>query len=193
MGRGTGGAVSPAAAAVRGGVASADRVMVITSPERSASYQALVAQAVPSSNGMPGALTMSQEAVSSTTLAATRRTWNIFALVVLLLAAGAPVAFLAAASWSPRPVRVGTVTLLGPHCKNTGLIIIRSPPAGLGGRVVHDVYSAGSTHELVYSIRPWAGGDPIIHLPMLSPSGAPLPTVTGKHLWRLGPFALVLN
>lgn len=136
---------------------------------------------------------MLHEAVTPTRLAVTRRRWNTFAVVVLLLAAGAPVAFLPAAFWSPSPVRVGTVTLLGPHCKNTGVIILRSLPPGLGGTVVHDVYSAGSTHELVFSIRPQAGGDPIIHLPTLSPSGVPLPTVTGKHLWRLGPFTLVMQ
>ena len=99
---------------------------------------------------------MSHEPPAPATLAASRRKWNTFALVSLALLSMTPLTlavFTASAYRSPVPLRIGPGILLGPHCKNTSLIIRRPAPPGSGGTVVHDFYSAGGTRGPVWSMR----------------------------------------
>jgi len=133
---------------------------------------------------------VSHEPVAPPKLVAARRRWNTFALTVLLLAASAPVALLAGAYWSPRPVRAGPATLLGPKCQNEKVIIMRLPQPGATGFMVFDYYTAGGARAPYMSVT--AHGPPSQgFVYQAGPDGRPLPAVTGKHLWRLGPFTLV--
>ena len=111
---------------------------------------------------------MVDEPVASPKLAVTRRKWNTFALVGLLLLAGLPVAFLvfaASAYWSPEPVRLGVVTLIGPRSKRV-VLFLNEPPWQESGAA-----GEGSSYITVARTR--------------------LPIVRGKHLWRVGPLHVV--
>ena len=133
-------------------------------------------------------------------LAASRRKWNAFALGVLLLLAGVPVAllaFAASAYWSPRPVRLGALTLIGRRCTSTEVFILRPARPGLSGELEIELHELGAegnprlpTHAAVdfgdaglqLVAAPNYAGRPAIFRP--SP-------VMGRHFWRVGPFSVV--
>jgi len=128
---------------------------------------------------------MSDEPSIPPRLAAARRKWNMFAQVSLGLLALILLAFLAllvTACFSSKPLQVGPTTLIGPKC--TSMALIHQPSPGAGAEIF--VYESGAAARPSYVVDIRAVQWPSQH-------GTPLPTVRGKHLWRLGPFALVLR
>ena len=127
-------------------------------------------------------------------LVARRRRWNIFALVLLALAATLPFAVLASAYGWPRPLRLGSATFVGPNCRNTrAIVILRLQP---GSRKL-------DTSELYHpSAAGWERAQMVYEPPRfvlvreaLSPrqTGRNDSIVRGKRLWRAGSFAIVLH
>ena len=125
-------------------------------------------------------------------LAATRGKWNTVALVGLLLLAGVPatlLAFAVSAYWSPRPVRLGTLALIGPRCDRVSLIMIRNTPErGPRERLTYEATDPTGKLPGVPVLRT---AHPVPRALEVSDYKGRLPVVTGRHLWRVGPLSVV--
>ena len=139
---------------------------------------------------------MSREPLVPPKPAATGRKWNlVLVMLVLAVIPCTSLALIVSAYQSPNAIRLGSATLLGPTSAGVPIFIIRQPqPAGPAGTVLLDSYryAAGSAGKPAWSMRV-RGKANWSHVSMVGPKGPALAVVTGKHLWRLGDFTLVLN